>query len=160
VQHFLIGMNFLPSTMDLDIRVVLIDHRYRGGGHGGAWSEPPCTMAVSSTEINVIGDSVATSALYDLSDGSKPAANITSQSIEVPAIYPHLPMLASQCPGWVCYAEKSQPKALPYISTTKSAQQILGTTLRHVLAEQHASSGAAGTWTVERSRDGSTSTSY
>ena len=35
-------------------------------------------------------------------------------------------MLASHCPGWVCYAEKTQPQALPYIATTKSAQQVLG----------------------------------
>ncbi len=35
-----------------------------------------------------------------------------------------LPMLASACPGWVCYAEKTTPQALPYISTAKSPQQV------------------------------------
>ena len=34
-----------------------------------------------------------------------------------------LPMLASACPGWVCYAEKTHGSyILPYISTTKSPQ--------------------------------------
>lgn len=34
-----------------------------------------------------------------------------------------LPMLASACPGWVCYAEKTHGDyALPYISTVKSPQ--------------------------------------
>jgi hypothetical protein len=34
-----------------------------------------------------------------------------------------LPMLASACPGWVCYAEKTHGDyVLPYISTTKSPQ--------------------------------------
>lgn len=34
-----------------------------------------------------------------------------------------LPMLASACPGWVCYAEKTHGEyALPYISTAKSPQ--------------------------------------
>ena len=34
-----------------------------------------------------------------------------------------LPMLASACPGWVCYAEKTHGEyMLPYISTTKSPQ--------------------------------------
>ena len=33
-----------------------------------------------------------------------------------------LPMLASACPGWVCYAEKTQAGVLPNISTTKSPQ--------------------------------------
>ena len=34
-----------------------------------------------------------------------------------------LPMLASACPGWVCYAEKTHGDyILPHISTTKSPQ--------------------------------------
>lgn len=34
-----------------------------------------------------------------------------------------LPMLASACPGWVCYAEKTHGSyILPYISTAKSPQ--------------------------------------
>ena len=38
-----------------------------------------------------------------------------------------LPMLASACPGWICYAEKTHGNfILPYISTVKSPQQILG----------------------------------
>ena len=37
-----------------------------------------------------------------------------------------LPMLASACPGWVCYAEKTHGSyILPYISTAKSPQVIL-----------------------------------
>ena len=36
-----------------------------------------------------------------------------------------LPMLASACPGWVCYAEKTHgDTVLPYISTTRSPQVI------------------------------------
>ncbi len=45
-----------------------------------------------------------------------------------------LPMLASECPGWVCYAEKTTPQALPYLSTAKSPQQVLGTLVKAVLA--------------------------
>lgn len=44
-----------------------------------------------------------------------------------------LPMLASQCPGWVCYAEKTQPQSLPFISHTKSPQQIIGALLKHLI---------------------------
>ncbi|KAJ8933935.1 hypothetical protein NQ314_013691 [Rhamnusium bicolor] len=43
-----------------------------------------------------------------------------------------LPMLASSCPGWVCYAEKTHGDyILPYISTTKSPQQIMGSLVKH-----------------------------
>lgn len=41
-----------------------------------------------------------------------------------------LPVLTSHCPGWVCYAEKSQQQALPYLSTVKSAQQLIGTIIK------------------------------
>ena len=44
-----------------------------------------------------------------------------------------LPMLASQCPGWVCYAEKTQPQSLPFISHTKSPQQIIGAILKSLI---------------------------
>ncbi|CAH0394004.1 unnamed protein product [Bemisia tabaci] len=46
-----------------------------------------------------------------------------------------LPMLASSCPGWVCYAEKTHGSfILPYISATKSPQQIMGSLVKNFLA--------------------------
>lgn len=48
-----------------------------------------------------------------------------------------LPMLASSCPGWVCYAEKTHGSfILPYISTTRSPQQIMGGLVKRRLANQ------------------------
>ena len=42
-----------------------------------------------------------------------------------------LPMLASACPGWICYAEKTQGEyIIPYISRVKSPQQILGSLIK------------------------------
>lgn len=42
-----------------------------------------------------------------------------------------IPMLASACPGWVCYAEKTHGSyILPFISTTKSPQQIMGSLIK------------------------------
>lgn len=47
-----------------------------------------------------------------------------------------LPMLASACPGWVCYAEKTHGNfILPYISSTKSPQQIMGSLVKDFLAK-------------------------
>jgi iron only hydrogenase large subunit-like protein len=38
-----------------------------------------------------------------------------------------MPLLTSACPGWVCYAEKTQGDfVLPYISAVKSPQQMMG----------------------------------
>ncbi|KAG6844564.1 hypothetical protein H0H87_005906 [Tephrocybe sp. NHM501043] len=42
-----------------------------------------------------------------------------------------LPMLASACPGWICYAEKAHSEMLPFISRTKSPQQVMGTLVKN-----------------------------
>lgn len=41
-------------------------------------------------------------------------------------------VLTSACPGWVCYAEKTAPEALPFMSTVRSPQQVRCTTSRIV----------------------------
>ena len=39
----------------------------------------------------------------------------------------HLPILTSECPGWVCYAEKTiGEEAFPFMSKVKSPQQLCG----------------------------------
>ena len=43
-------------------------------------------------------------------------------------------MLASACPGWVCYAEKQSPGVLPHISNVKSPQQVMGTIVKRRVA--------------------------
>eukprot|EP01125_Pyxidicula_operculata_P022776 TRINITY_DN956_c0_g1_i1.p2 TRINITY_DN956_c0_g1~~TRINITY_DN956_c0_g1_i1.p2 ORF type:complete len:485 (-),score=105.53 TRINITY_DN956_c0_g1_i1:3173-4627(-) len=41
-----------------------------------------------------------------------------------------LPLLLGVCPGWVCYCEKKHGEYLPYMSTTKSPQQIMGSLVK------------------------------
>ncbi len=41
-------------------------------------------------------------------------------------------LLSSACPGWICYAEKTHGEfVLPFISSTKSPQQIMGTLVKY-----------------------------
>ncbi|KAI3359873.1 hypothetical protein L3Q82_014227 [Scortum barcoo] len=48
-----------------------------------------------------------------------------------------LPMLTSACPGWICYAEKTHGEfILPYISSTRSPQQMMGSLVKSYFAEQ------------------------
>ncbi|XP_008854365.1 cytosolic iron-sulfur assembly component 3 isoform X3 [Nannospalax galili] len=48
-----------------------------------------------------------------------------------------LPMLASACPGWICYAEKTHGNfLLPYISTARSPQQVMGSLVKDFFAQQ------------------------
>lgn len=38
-----------------------------------------------------------------------------------------LPILCSECPGWVCYSEKTLGNdAIPFMSVVKSPQQLAG----------------------------------
>lgn len=47
-----------------------------------------------------------------------------------------MPMMASSCPGWVCYAEKTHGNfILPFIATTRSPQQIMGVLVKKYLAK-------------------------
>lgn len=43
-------------------------------------------------------------------------------------------VLSSTCPGWVCYVEKSQPCALPFLSSVRSPQQIQGVIVKTIIA--------------------------
>lgn len=47
-----------------------------------------------------------------------------------------LPMISSACPGWICYAEKTHAEMLPFISRTKSPQQVMGTLVKHWLGSR------------------------
>ena len=39
----------------------------------------------------------------------------------------NLPVLCSECPGWVCYAEKvGGDEIIPYMSKVRAPQQIMG----------------------------------
>jgi len=46
-----------------------------------------------------------------------------------------LPMLASACPGWVCYAEKAQGDLLPMMAAARSSQAIMGALVKDWLAK-------------------------
>ena len=45
------------------------------------------------------------------------------------------PVLASACPGWVCFAEKNSPHVIPHLSRTKSPQALSGILLKTVLSK-------------------------
>ncbi|KAJ9627861.1 Cytosolic Fe-S cluster assembly factor nar1 [Taxawa tesnikishii (nom. ined.)] len=63
----------------------------------------------------------------------KPSSEMTGTRLE----QPKKPILASACPGWICYAEKTHPHVLPHISRLKSPQALTGTLLKSVLASRY-----------------------
>ena len=79
------------------------------------WQRPSTTEAVSST---LIQDSSGT----------------VREQRDPPTSPCTLPMLTSACPGFVCFAEKTKPELIPYISTAKSPLAIMGAAVKRLLA--------------------------
>ncbi|CAE6448971.1 unnamed protein product [Rhizoctonia solani] len=64
------------------------------------------------------------------------AASTSSTSSDDKPGDTRLPMIASACPGWVCYVEKAHPEMIPFLSRTKSPQQVMGTLVKEWLARR------------------------
>jgi iron only hydrogenase large subunit-like protein len=116
------------SAGDLTLMQTWSDLRSRLGASQAAtgadkltrhWVKPQLTSAVSSTRQrhHIPGEETA--------EENAPLPVLTNGP---------LPLLASQCPGFVCFAEKTTPEALPYLSSSKSAQQVLGSALKFLVA--------------------------
>lgn len=118
------------------------------------WVAPAPSRAASALETihlpsNDSGNSSGVNSMkVNTNDSTTYASNAFAPSKRtIP--HPHqvpgpLPELSAACPGFVCYAEKTLPEALPYVSTIKSSQQITGAlvklflrplTQRHTLSE-------------------------
>ena len=100
------------------------------------WTTPTKrTIAVSATQERVIlpGTTMDFDAASNHTRTAAQSAAVVAASLpkaqkaRPPGPHTALPMIVSACPGWVCYAEKRHPEVLPYMSSTKSPQQILGT---------------------------------
>lgn len=53
-----------------------------------------------------------------------------------------MPMFTSCCPGWVAMVEKSYPEMIPYLSTSKSPQMMMGAVIKNYFAKLHATKPA------------------
>ncbi|OAA37324.1 iron hydrogenase [Beauveria brongniartii RCEF 3172] len=69
------------------------------------------------------------------SDSDSDFNSSTSSSASSPTAPAKKPILASSCPGWVCYAEKTHPHVLPHLSRVKSPQALMGTLLKTSLSK-------------------------
>ncbi len=104
--------------------------RYRGG-RATSWVKPELTTANSFKSVNVYADKSTADSSYDSDIITAAVSHISA--VGTPEVTTQVPMLTSNCPGWICYAEKNSPQALPYISTVKSPQQIIGTLVKTIL---------------------------
>jgi iron only hydrogenase large subunit-like protein len=47
-----------------------------------------------------------------------------------------LPVITAACPGWICYAEKTHHAILPYLSSIRSPQQVMGSLIKALYARR------------------------
>jgi iron only hydrogenase large subunit-like protein len=112
-------------------------------GKGTQWTRPPTSVAFSNSRVILPTESTENQDFQPvpLSDLQALTSSTYRQDGSTP--FAPLPMFCSHCPGWVCYAEKTQPQCLPYISTVKSPQQIIGSILKHILTKFSLSTGSS-----------------
>ena len=91
----------------------------RGGRHGNGFGYVVDTNRMREACLALSAEEVANS--------TRPAGSSS----------PRTPVLASACPGWICYAEKTHPHVLPHLSRLKSPQALTGTILKSVLSKAY-----------------------
>ena len=88
-------------------------------------------------DTNVMRQAALVAAADEVMDSLAPSAKHTSDFSGSRAEKPKKPILSSACPGWICYAEKTHPHALPHMSRLKSPQALTGTLVKSVLARKY-----------------------
>jgi iron only hydrogenase large subunit-like protein len=111
-------------------------HGGSGGDSGGGapdpkiphkWTRPLATVALNQDEDRTVPT---------LASGEESrvipvvhSSNATTTS-NLEGVQKRVPLLTSSCPGWICFVEKTHPEAIPYLSTAKSPQQVMGSLIK------------------------------
>ncbi|TQV97129.1 hypothetical protein V2A60_000237 [Cordyceps javanica] len=112
-----------------------------GGRHGSgfAWvvdtnAAREMTHVLSAQEVLLGTSTTTTTTTTSSSSSSPPSAAAAPSGTPQQQAEAKKPILASSCPGWVCYAEKTHPHVLPHLSRVKSPQALTGTLLKTTLS--------------------------
>jgi iron only hydrogenase large subunit-like protein len=105
----------------------------RGGKHGSSFTWVLDTNTVREAALVLSADEVVSG----LSESPNPLFSSALASGPTAEAAPKKPILASACPGWICYAEKTHPHVLPHLSRLKSPQALAGTLLKSVLSRAY-----------------------
>ncbi|CAI5460861.1 unnamed protein product [Closterium sp. Yama58-4] len=111
------------------------DHAAAGATPSAPSDMVPAAGSAAATEAAEAGGRESSAEAAQECGQSAPP-NATPPPIPTDSL-PHLPVLASACPGWVCYAEKAHGDyILPHMSRVKSAQQTMGALLKRFYASR------------------------
>ncbi|EFE40583.1 hypothetical protein TRV_04632 [Trichophyton verrucosum HKI 0517] len=99
-----------------------------GGQHGSGFSWV--------VDTNIMRQAVLELSTAEVTESLNDAAPTTSHDESDKFSLPNRPILASSCPGWICYAEKTHPHVLPHLSRLKSPQALTGTFLKTIISKK------------------------
>ena len=88
-------------------------------------------------DTNVMRQAALVAAADEVMDAINPSREVAGEMQGSKDHKPKRPVLTSACPGWICYAEKTHPHVLPYISRIKSPQALTGTLIKSTLAKRY-----------------------
>ncbi|EFR03743.1 LET1 [Nannizzia gypsea CBS 118893] len=99
-----------------------------GGQHGSGFSWV--------ADTNIMRQAVLELSTAEVTESLASSTSTTSHDESGKFSIPSRPVLASSCPGWICYAEKTHPHVLPYLSRLKSPQALTGTFLKTIISKK------------------------
>ncbi|EFJ50358.1 iron hydrogenase [Volvox carteri f. nagariensis] len=86
--------------------------------------------------FDMVFDTLYGADLTIMEEGTELLSRLQAQLEAHPHSEEPLPMFTSCCPGWIALLEKSYPELIPYVSSCKSPQMMLGAMVKTYLAEK------------------------
>lgn len=73
--------------------------------------------------------------IFDI-DFARDLSLLTSGNVFLKAFAENRTLIASACPGWICYVEKTHPSILHLLDSSKSPQQVMGALVKDYYAKK------------------------
>nr|WNF20826.1 hydrogenase [synthetic construct] len=102
----------------------------------GAVSPGKLATGLRALGFDQVFDTLFGADLTIMEEGSELLHRLTEHLEAHPHSDEPLPMFTSCCPGWIAMLEKSYPDLIPYVSSCKSPQMMLGAVIKNYFAAE------------------------
>lgn len=102
----------------------------------GATTANQLAEALRRLGFDIVYDTVFAADLTIMEEGSELLHRLKEHLEAHPNSEEPLPMFTSCCPGWVAMMEKSYPELIPYVSSCKSPQMMMGAMVKTYMSEK------------------------
>eukprot|EP00195_Chlamydomonas_chlamydogama_P017097 CAMPEP_0202897236 /NCGR_PEP_ID=MMETSP1392-20130828/6048_1 /ASSEMBLY_ACC=CAM_ASM_000868 /TAXON_ID=225041 /ORGANISM="Chlamydomonas chlamydogama, Strain SAG 11-48b" /LENGTH=501 /DNA_ID=CAMNT_0049582823 /DNA_START=206 /DNA_END=1711 /DNA_ORIENTATION=+ len=102
----------------------------------GALTTGKLVTGLKMLGFDYVFDTLFSADLTIMEEGYELLHRLTAHLDGKPAADEPMPMFTSCCPGWVAMVEKSYPDLIPYLSTAKSPQMMMGSVIKNFFADE------------------------